>query len=92
MPASTYKADAITIWLLARLPEWAIDALCKASESLEAKPSWVIEYALQFLGVVPTPDIYMRLVALFELLDWSLRAQGLEGLCVGWREHFATLR
>jgi hypothetical protein len=69
MPASTYKADAITIWLLAQLPKWAIDALCKASECLEAKPSWVIEYALQFLGVVPTPDIYMRLVALLELID-----------------------
>jgi hypothetical protein len=43
----------------------------------------VIEYALQFLGIVPTPNIYIRLVALLELFDWSLRAQGLEGLGVG---------
>jgi hypothetical protein len=90
--ASTYKPDAIVIGVIARLPEWVIDALCKALESLEAKPSWVIEYALQFLGVVPTPDLYMRPVALLELLDWSLRAQGLKGLGVGWREYFATLR
>jgi hypothetical protein len=90
--ASTYKPDAIVIEVVARLPEWAINALCKASESLEAKPSWVIKYALQFLGVLPTPDIYMRLVALLELFDWSFRAQGLKGLGVGWREYFATLR
>jgi hypothetical protein len=37
--ASTYKPDVIVIEVIARLPEWAIDALYKASESLEAKPS-----------------------------------------------------
>jgi hypothetical protein len=69
-----------------------MDALCKTLESLEVLPSWVVEYWQLFLGVVPTPDLYTRLVALLELFDWSLRAQGLEGLGVGWREYFATLR
>jgi hypothetical protein len=90
--ASIYKPDAIVIEVIARLPEWVIDALCKVLESLEAKPSWVIEYALQFFGAVPTPDIPMRLVALLELFDWSLKAQDLKGLCIGWREYFAILR
>jgi hypothetical protein len=90
--ASTYKPDAIVIGVIARLPKWVMDALCKTLESLEVLPSWVVEYWQLFLGVVPTPDLYTRLVALLELFDWSLRAQGLEGLGVGWREYFATLR
>jgi hypothetical protein len=49
-------------------------------------PEWVTDV------LFPTPDLYTHLAALLELIDWSLRAQGLEGLGVGWREYFATLR
>jgi hypothetical protein len=72
--ASTYKPDAIVIGVIARLPKWVMDALCKTLESLEVLPSWVVEYWQLFLGVVLTPDLYTRLVALLELFDWSLRA------------------
>jgi hypothetical protein len=88
----TPMPDTLAIDVFARLPEWVTDVLCRAFEPLEVKPSWAVEYWLQFLGVVPTPDLYTRLAALLELLDWSLRAQGLKGLGVGWREYFATLR
>jgi hypothetical protein len=66
--------------------------LYRAFKSLEVKPSWAVKYWLQFLGILPTPDLYTRLAALLELINWSLRAQGLEGLGVSWREYFATLR
>jgi hypothetical protein len=88
----TPKPDVIVIGVIARLPKWVMDALCKTLESLEVLSSWVVEYWQLFLGVVHTPDLYTRLAALLELLDWSLRAQGLESLGVGWREYFATLR
>jgi hypothetical protein len=90
--AFIYKPDAIVIEVIARLPKWVMDALCKILESLEVLPSWVVEYWQLFFGVVPTPDLYTRLVALLELFDWSLRAQGLESFGVSWREYFATLR
>jgi hypothetical protein len=90
--ASIYKPDVIVIGVIARIPKWVMDALYKTLESLEVLLSWVVEYWQLFLGVVPIPDLYTRLAALLELIDWSLRAQGLEGLGVGWREYFATLR
>jgi hypothetical protein len=67
--ASTYKPDAIVIGVIARLPKWVIDALCKTLESLKVLPSWVVEYWQLFLGVVPTPNLYTRLVTLLELFN-----------------------
>jgi hypothetical protein len=65
----TLMSDTLAIDLFARLPEWVTDVLCKAFKSLEVKPSWAVKYWLQFLGVVPPPDLYTRLAALLELLN-----------------------
>jgi hypothetical protein len=69
----TLMSDIFVIDLFARLPEWVTDVLCRVFKSLEVKPSWAVKYWLQFLGVVPTPDLYTRLAALLELIDWSLK-------------------
>jgi hypothetical protein len=67
--ASTYKPDAIVIEVIARLPKWVMNTLCKTLKSLEILPSWVVKYWQLFLRIVPTPDLYTRLIALFELLN-----------------------
>jgi hypothetical protein len=76
----TLILNTLAIDLFARLFKWVIDMLCRAFKFLEVKPSWAVKYWLQFLGIVSIPDLYTRLAALLEFLDWSLRAQGLKGL------------